>query len=1240
MLFLFVGVVLYLYDQDRSDEELTNLVQRGIQEDFEACITHYRTTPTPLHTEQGNACTLKYGREGRLLSWSNSQFLPGLAEIDFIDKLTRSPLVRLQNHFYYQVRRPGPDHALVILIPLHITYEVYNEFLDPYLFLGRWRATYERYGRHELMRRIRVHPPDFEGEADIEITDVEGKSVFRLSRVPLMPLRMGVRYAVVIFWALGAFCTVVFLRIYTLKHWPFRYWINLALASGILILRSILYWLELPGDYLDSELFSPKILAFHDLASSLGDLTINIFTLAALVWVLYTHFFRLSNLLFRRLLRNHWLAWPAMIISIGISSLLMAWYIDVFEQITLNSQVDIEFSNLFKTDFYSYLILIDVGTLWLALSMVMFILLRLNMLYLCRYGCPWLSLSVQALLVVGFNYFLHQSAPAAILLSTVSLLLYGLVIYRLPFGPILKQDLVNYLLITIVASMLVTYNVVLGVRISKRHRAQQIAERVLSSPTTNTLLNYDKAISRVESDMEEIRAKRASASDFSDFRDWLNENYLRANFKGFNVCLFLYDSTGQRLDSDPDIVPTFGLEHEFPLSERGGIQLSRDHPLYQIPNPTNEIVDIFVSSFELYLGPDSTEQTQLLLELVPTSREVRGLYPSLSMEQSVYDDVKLINSFDHAIYRKGVLYTKRGKSVFPVHMPDYKDFEGKTNRTRGEHQEYLEPIDAERLVVVRYSQQSPLEILTTFSFIFYFFSIGSLILIGLPVLLMRAMRTHPLGHPIPLRDKIRLGLISISVMPMLVIMALLYPFVSDRYHEEARETLSEETLRILSAIEPAYHAVLRDPLHRISTLRDFRQMIRNLEGVVSNDINVFDRNGVRIATTQPLITELGIRTDLMNEVALDSLRQAGLSDLVVREKIGNLEYLSGYRPILGKQGIPVGFVNVPYLGRQDQLQEQVVNFLSYLANIYLLAFLMINVVAVGISSTITKPLTLVQQGLSATTLGNVNQHIDYQSKDEIGAIVKAYNQMITQLEQSEQKLAQSEREMAWRQMARQVAHEIKNPLTPMRLNIQHLMRAWKEQSPRLEKMFPKVMTSLMVQIDSLVRIANSFHEFAKMPEPNKTHLRLNEVLLEVVDLYTQSEGAIWLIDIPQAPFWTHADRDQLSRCFNNIIKNALQSLEDNGIIHVSMRTFEDRARVEIKDNGKGMSPEVQKKIFEPSFSTKTSGMGLGLAIVRRIIENAGGSISFRSEEGVGTTFFVELPHVEAPAPKPKDQPNA
>ncbi|MEL6590706.1 MAG: HAMP domain-containing sensor histidine kinase, partial [Bacteroidota bacterium] len=169
----------------------------------------------------------------------------------------------------------------------------------------------------------------------------------------------------------------------------------------------------------------------------------------------------------------------------------------------------------------------------------------------------------------------------------------------------------------------------------------------------------------------------------------------------------------------------------------------------------------------------------------------------------------------------------------------------------------------------------------------------------------------------------------------------------------------------------------------------------------------------------------------------------------------------------------------------------------------------------------------------------------------------------------------------------------------------------------------------LVQIESMVNIANSFSEFARMPEPVNTRIKINDVLLEVVDLYTQSQETIWLIDITDDAFWAYGDRDQLGRCFNNIIKNALQAIDSNGILHISMRVEDQIGRIEIKDNGKGIPEEIQAKIFQPSFSTKNSGMGLGLAIVRRIIENTGGEIYFESEEGKGTTFFINLPSADA-----------
>ncbi len=1229
---LFSSIVLYVYDQAIGEERLLNSVQKDIQSDFEDCLKAAEN-PELSAPEGCYLCTLEYGPNGRLADWTNTSYLPTQDKIERIENIGSDRIISLKNRTYYQIRNREKGITRITLIPLYITYEVDNEFLSPFIFLGEWLSRLSDPNQRYL-RNIDVEVGTLgDPESGIQIFDNSARPILYLGNLPTLPFRLPVRYGAIVTFILALFVFLFGLRWYVISHSTRKFTVNWILIGVTVAIRVLLYAIDFPGDYLDIQLFSPSILAFHFLAPSLGELTINILTFSVLIYIAYTHLLRIGVLWGRKLSRSPHLVWPVLLGNVALVSLLFKLYIDVFEAITLNSKVDIEFSNIFKTNIFSYLILLDVGTLLFSITLLAIIMLRVNILYCHNHPKRILYFVIQLAFTGLVNQLLHPSSWVASLVVTFSIAIYMVIIYRDPLKHILKQNLVNYLLLTTVISLVVTYNVVVGVHINLQYKAVQIAERVKKSQSTTTVLNFAKAQRRIQRDLSEIQAKHHFASNPRDFLEGLSSEYIEPYFKGFNVETFLYDSTGSPFY--PDLPGSeFGPDpnNPFPLQNReGSIKLTMQHPLYQLPHPRGIYSDFFVGSFFIELGQDSSQTVEVLVELRPINREVDGLYPSLSMEQSMFDDLQLISSMNHAVYRDGILYTRRGDGVFPINMDNFEQIQGKTNRIRGKYSEYLEPFEGGRIVVVRYPRQSFVEVITTFSIIFYFFNLASLIFITIPILILRWMRRRRITTSLPLRTKIRFGLITISVLPMLVIIVLLYPFVSQRYYEDAKKELGIETRRITSLIEPAYTLMTKDRFGRITAVRAFENRVGELASYVSDDINIYDRRGLRITSTQPFIAEAGISSDLMNEVALDSLINGKLSELVIRERIGSLEYLSAYRPLLDANGEPVGFVNIPYLTQQDRLENQVIDFLAYLANIYLLVFLLINVLAVFISSTITQPLTLIQQRLSATILGDTNERIQYRSKDEIGEIVDAYNKMLEQLEQSEEKLATTQREAAWRSMARQVAHEIKNPLTPMRLNIQHILKAQKENPAKFEKMFPKIMNSLMVQIDSLVRIANSFHEFAKMPEPVKTTLRVNDVLLEVVDLYTQSEKAIWLVDIPEEAFWTQADRDQLSRCFNNIIKNALQAIEENGIIQISMRIFEERARVEIKDNGAGISPEVQKRIFEPSFSTKNSGMGLGLAIVKRVLENAGGDISFRSQEGVGTTFFIDLRRVEAPA---------
>lgn len=1229
LLLIVVSAALYLYDYDQSDQEILAQIENTLQEDFEACIKSYSDSSALVKDAFSDcaACELTYGSNDRLSFWTENRFLPTQRYINRLRALPiEQDLLTFENKTYFQVRKNLGDSTIVSLIPIYIRYEVNNEFLNPYIYLGRWQNKFSGSGNQKYIKNIQVGLGEPEAEAEIKLLHpTTGRTLIYMNNVSVVPFRANIRYAVLIFLLLGIITLSVFLRIYALKKWHLRYFINVSLFAGVIFIRLLLYWVGLPGTYIDVDLFSPNILAFHELAPSLGELTLNVVTFIILVWLVYTQFFRTTLPLIRKITQSHWIAWPVMLLTIFLSSFLMFLYIGVFEAITSNSQVDIEFSNFFKTNIYSFLILLDVGILLLGIMLMIFLLLKPNVIYLNRYKKQPLFVVVQVLALMGFNLWLFELSLPVVLLVTIGLLMLGFALYRLPFKPLLRHDLANYLIIVLMFSILVTYNIVMGINLGNQLKAQQIAERILGSQVAKTVFAFSKSIQVMNGVQEQIKIQEQTFQDINLLRDWLTRTHLDPNFKEFDVQLFVYSSDGKRLDKTEGRETYFGPDSDIPLESRGE---KIDDNLYQLPNSANKDLDLYVGKFELELTGDTAGKTMFIMELSPSRRETEGLYPSLLLDEEVYNDIKLINSFDHAIYRDGLLYSESGKGSFPIVLPNHESYRGEMIPTLNDKLEFIKSIGNSKVVVVRYTHQDFLDVITSFSFIFYFFAIASILLIGIPVLLFRSLRARRFTRTIPLRSKIRLGLLAISILPMLVIIILLYPFVANRYDKEAREELSAEATRIANLIGNNYLNLQNDPFSRLTLLREFKESITNLETVVENDINIFDEEGKRITSTQPLIFEVGISSDLMNSEALKILREGKTSDLVITERVGDLEYLSGYRPIVGNTERPIGYVNIPYLSKQDQLNDQVIDFLAYLANIYLLVFLMINLLAVLVSGTITKPLSMIQQRLSTTSLENINEPIDYESKDEIGAIVSAYNQMVNQLTESEKKLTQNQRELAWRQMARQVAHEIKNPLTPMKLSIQHLKRAWGEKTPRLEKMFPKVMNTLLVQIDSMVNIANSFSEFAKMPEPDKSLVQVNEVLLEVVDLYTQSEEAIWLIDIPQEKFWIYADRDQLSRCFNNIIKNGLQAIEDNGILHISMRILGDRVRVEIKDNGQGMSEEVQNRVFEPSFSTKTSGMGLGLAIVKRIIEHSGGDITFESIQGEGTTFFIELPAAE------------
>jgi two-component system nitrogen regulation sensor histidine kinase NtrY len=259
-------------------------------------------------------------------------------------------------------------------------------------------------------------------------------------------------------------------------------------------------------------------------------------------------------------------------------------------------------------------------------------------------------------------------------------------------------------------------------------------------------------------------------------------------------------------------------------------------------------------------------------------------------------------------------------------------------------------------------------------------------------------------------------------------------------------------------------------------------------------------------------------------------------------------------------------------------------------------------------------------------LGQRNERIIYTNDDEIGALVKEYNRKIDELEIKAQQLAQSERESAWREMAKQVAHEIKNPLTPMKLGLQHFERLYDPEAPMSKEKFQKVTRSLVEQIDGLTRIANEFSNFAKMPQPQRETIDICALLENVVQVFSHDGMRNIRTENTNKEINLSVDKDMMIRVFNNLIKNAFQAIQEieNGEVVVSVSTTKEDVLIEIRDNGKGIAEEQKDKIFVPYFTTKSTGTGLGLAMVKQMVELHQGDVSFVSEEGKGTSFIVRL----------------
>jgi nitrogen fixation/metabolism regulation signal transduction histidine kinase len=406
----------------------------------------------------------------------------------------------------------------------------------------------------------------------------------------------------------------------------------------------------------------------------------------------------------------------------------------------------------------------------------------------------------------------------------------------------------------------------------------------------------------------------------------------------------------------------------------------------------------------------------------------------------------------------------------------------------------------------------------------------------------------------------------------------------------------------------------------------FKEKIHEIATIHKLQINLYDLDGTILKSSKESFSKNDTITKCIDVEILNAISNTAEHRYVIKRVENGKNYQSSYSYITDTKFKPLAILNLPYLEDDDFLNKELREFLERLSYAYLVMLLIAIGLAYLLSKYITKSLKTISDKMNETRLEKRNKKIEIESSsEEIETLVKSYNSMIDELEESAVKLATSEREQAWREMAKQVAHEIKNPLTPMRLSVQSFQRKFDANDPDIDKKVNEYSKTLIQQIDTMSSIASAFSNFAKMPAQKNEILNVVEITKLALDIF--SEEYIHFISDKEhinAKF----DRTQLIRVITNLVKNGTQAIpeeqKDKKIV-VNVSEVDDQVLITISDNGVGISEENKEKIFEPKFTTKSSGMGLGLAMVKNIVETYKGNITFTTQKNKGTTFKVSFP---------------
>lgn len=991
------------------------------------------------------------------------------------------------------------------------------------------------------------------------------------------------------------------------------------LITVVLILRLLSYEFSFPFEFDKIPLFDPSIYASNFIHRSLGDLLIN-----AILFFWLARFYQHNN----EGSRNYFKFIPEQI-RFDLSNLLLTivglQIGNIIKSLVQDSKISFDITNIPGLSIYTLIAFIILCFLVLFFFHISQLLLKPQ---LEKNNSIYRQLIVTA--IAGVLYFFLFVRPQDTIINMSMLLWILAYLVLLNFRksdlgiPLLRSTF--FIFWVMLFAMSVAAIVKYENRIVEHDQRKRIAEKlaIQTDPSGENLLNI--AATNFDDGFLKNNYHRLQ-SEYSN--KFIKDSLISENFSGYlnkyDTRIYTYDENYHPLFNDDST--TYASIKTILLNKAKPTMIAGLYSYEKIPDGFSFLYQKEIKDGNIIKG--------YLFVIINSKRyKSEALYPEL-FNQSQDLSTDLNTNYAYAVYSNGKLINHFNNYNFPSTL-DVKRFPGfeYTYKQAGDFSELWYNSGVGKLVMVVKRSAWMLESVTLFAYLFCSFLVIIFIFQGGSYLLTHRFRWAILksAFRFNIRTQIQATIIFLSVFSFIVIAIATISFFIIRYNRNNEERLSKSIQVMANEIDSRIRSqlVFDDVLtvNNMVSMDNLEKKIAEISDSHNVDINFYDTNGNLKISTQPYIYNKHLVSEKMNPYAYFELHSNNSIRYIQNEEIGSFSYLSIYVPLTDEAGTVYAYLNIPYLNSQFELTQEISGFLATLINLNAFIFLVAGGIAFFLTSRITNSFSLIGQKMQQINIGKVNEEIVWNRNDEIGILVTEYNKMVKKLESSASALAKSEREGAWREMARQVAHEIKNPLTPMKLSIQYLQKAIESGSPNIKELSQKMAVTLIEQIDQLTKIAGDFSQFANIGNTKNEKFDTNEVITSLVNLYKAYPNLQIEVGKLGAASIINSDKLQFNRLLTNLIKNAIEAGENQPnpvCIHINTQKEKDAVLIELTDQSGGISEEIAKHLFKPNFTTKTSGTGLGLAICKGIVEKSNGEIWFKTKLGTGTSFFIRLP---------------